>query len=295
MERLAEVGRAAGYSMSLVKTCTSLHGLPQRRVRTFYFFWRSARPPVLPWLAVSRPPLAQHLAAIPAAASQQDLYIHEGRASARYRPYQFLLEREGVTHQQFYAKMAEEFPTSTITVAKLLEKRGLMEECVRWLKERFPKEGWTRGGKPHHAAMQAKIDKLRRKLGYWDDSIKFMGTCFTGVIKKNLLAVHPVEDRFLSVRELLHLMGMPHDFQLDDVKNFNHICQTVPVDTARAWVDQVVAYCTDPAAFPTANTDILMQNNLTRKLVERGRGLKRVASGLEAEGRYEGMRRQEGV
>ena len=36
---------------------------------------------------------------------------------------------------------------------------------------------------------------------------------------------------------------MPHDFELDHVKNINHVCQTVPVNMARDWVDKVVKFC----------------------------------------------------
>ena len=54
--------------------------------------------------------------------------------------------------------------------------------------------------------------KLKLDLGYWDESVKFMGPYFSAVISKNITsAVHPTEDRFFNVRELLHLMGMPHE------------------------------------------------------------------------------------
>ena len=88
--------------------------------------------------------------------------------------------------------------------------------------------------------------KLSQNLGYWDDSIRFMGTdSFTAVIRKNILmAVHPVQDRFFSVRELLHLMGMPHDYKIDDIKNINHVCQNVPVRTAYTGLD-IVCLCVD--------------------------------------------------
>ena len=36
---------------------------------------------------------------------------------------------------------------------------------------------------------------------------------------------------------------MPHDFELDHVKNINHVCQTVPVNMARDWADKVVKFC----------------------------------------------------
>jgi site-specific DNA-cytosine methylase len=31
--------------------------------------------------------------------------------------------------------------------------------------------------------------------------------------------VHPDEDRFLNAREMMHLMGLPHDFEIDSVKD----------------------------------------------------------------------------
>jgi hypothetical protein len=47
-------------------------------------------------------------------------------------------------------------------------------------------------------------------------------------------AVHPEEDRFLNAREFMHLMGLPYDFEIDDVKNcLNHIAQNVTTNTAR--------------------------------------------------------------
>ena len=80
------------------------------------------------------------------------------------------------------------------------------------------------------------VRKLDMDLGFWDDSIKFIA-----VIKKNLLfAIHQEEDRFFNVPEL---MGMPHDFELDHVKNINHVCQMVPVNMARDWADEVVKFC----------------------------------------------------
>ena len=87
-------------------------------------------------------------------------------------------------------------------------------------------------------------NKLAMGKGYWDDSIKFMGDSFTAVIKKNIVsAIHPDQDRFLNLREILHLMGFPHDFEVSSVKQMNHICQTVPVITARDWTKEVIKFC----------------------------------------------------
>ena len=281
LERLAAIGEEHGYSLSLIKTCTSLHGLPQRRERSLYVFWRTGRPPVLPWLRVERPGLALHLSAIPVSAPQQDLFLYTGRASERYRPYQYLLQRANLSHDQFYRKMATEFPGSNMTVVKYLEREGLLEDCISWLEKNHSLERFGPNTQTHVQSLKYKLKKLSMKnpktgkpLGYWDDSVKFMGDCFSAVIKKNLFSVHPTEDRFLSIRELLHLMGLPHDFLLDDVKNVNHICQTVPVHTARAWVEQVAAFCRDPQALDRASSALLLQNNVTRKMEEKGAKMK---------------------
>jgi site-specific DNA-cytosine methylase len=38
---------------------------------------------------------------------------------------------------------------------------------------------------------------------------------WNALIRKSMItAVHPVEDRYLNVREMMHLMGLPHDFQV---------------------------------------------------------------------------------
>ena len=202
---LRQLAEQRGYSLSLVRTSTELHGLPQRRVRTFYFFWRSATAPLLRWVSRARPSLVQHLAAIPATASLQEVFIHTGAASTRYRPYQFVLEREGLSHAEFSRKFQKG------TIAQYLERRGLLDECIGWLEARYPGDRFSlepgTAARTHVQALQHIRAKLALGRGYWDDSLKFMGDSFTAVIKKNVVsAVHPVEDRFLSVREILHLM-----------------------------------------------------------------------------------------
>jgi hypothetical protein len=47
------------------------------------------------------------------------------------------------------------------------------------------------------------------------------------------MLTHPVEDRYLTIRECLTIMKLPDDFILQGgLRNLNHICQNVPVTTA---------------------------------------------------------------
>jgi len=265
VEKLRAIANEYSYSFSLVKTNSELHGLPQRRMRTFYFFWKSPVVPMLQWKETEAKPLAEYLQDIPEWATFQDQFVHEGKASERYRPYQYVLEREGLSHAEFYKKNGRG------TVAKYLEKHGLIDECINWLQYYYPTETFSISGtgkcRTHIDVLEHMKRKLSQGLGYWDDSLKFMGHAFTAVISKNIeYAVHPTEDRFFSIRELLHLMGMPHDYQIDRKQNINHVCQNVPVNTAKDWADEVVKFCQGKAEM--TNYSFMKQDNVTQNLVE---------------------------
>lgn len=260
VEKMKEIGAKHGYSFSMVKTNTELHGLPQRRVRTFYFFWNTPTVPILEWKLRKSKKLGEYLSDIPKNATLQDMFIHHGKVSERFLPYKFILMREGLTHKEFTEKIGRG------TIYKYLEQHHLIEECLNWLKLHHPTEMFY-GNRTFVAQLEHLKNKLSRGLGYWDDSPKFMGTYFTAVISKNIeFAVHPSEDRFFNVRELLHLMGMPHDFEIDSVKNVNHICQNVPVNTAHDWAVEVVKFCRGQATM--SDFSFLKQDNIAQTFVD---------------------------
>ena len=102
LDGLRRLGARHGYSFSVVKTNSQLHGLPQRRKRTFYFFWNSPTVPQLPPKKRACKSFADFLQEIPKKATQQDLFLTQGKASERFRPYQLVLdlERVGLTHPE---------------------------------------------------------------------------------------------------------------------------------------------------------------------------------------------------
>ena len=223
--RLRALASSFGYSFSMVKTDTALHGLPQHRIRTFYFFWRCPTAPLLRYVNTVRPKLVDFLQSIPPWAEYQDLFVQQGSVTDRFKPYQYVLLREQLNHEQFVRKMARE-NNGTITVSKYLDKYNLLDDCIAWMRLYFPGERWSvnKMGKSRTIVdyLEHCKDKLSRGLGYWDDSPKFMGDTFTAVITKNVVfAVHPAEDRFLNIRELMALMGLPHTYQVDNPVNFH--------------------------------------------------------------------------
>jgi len=269
IQKLREIGQQFGYSFSVMKTSTELHGIPQRRVRTFYFFWNTPTVPMMTYQKRDRKDLLSYLKEIPKNATQQDMFMAEGKASERFRPYQFVLEREGLTHAEFGRKMGKG------TISGYLEENNLIDECIEWLEEKYPGEAfWNQreGTRTHVEYLQHIVKKRQGGFGYWDDSPRFMdGDSFAAVMKKTMMwAVHPEEDRFLNAREFMHLMGLPHDFEIDDVKNLNHIAQNVPTNTARDMAEQVKMFLR--GELEMTDYSFAKQDNMTRSLVHADKG-----------------------
>merc|ERR1719370_283137 len=62
-------------------------------------------------------------------------------------------------------------------------------------------------------------------------------------------------------------MGLPHDFQIDDPKNWNHVCQNVPLNTASDWAAEVLRFCRGEAEM--TNFSFLKQDNCSQRIVEK--------------------------
>jgi len=269
IQKLREIGQQFGYSFSVMKTSTEMHGIPQRRVRTFYFFWNTPTVPMMVYQKKERKDLLSYLKEIPKDATQQDMFMAKGKASERFRPYQFVLEREGLTHAEFGRKHGKG------TISGYLEENDLIDECIEWLEKKYPGEAfWNQkeGTRTHVEYLQHIVKKRQGGLGYWDDSPRFMdGDSFAAVMKKTMMwAVHPEEDRFLNAREFMHLMGLPHDFEIDDVKNLNHIAQNVPTNTARDMAEQVKMFLR--GELEMTDYSFAKQDNMTRSLVHADKG-----------------------
>lgn len=244
-ERLFEIGQKYGYSMSLVKTSTIKHGIPQNRVRTFYFFWKSEYAPVLGGYSREKKTLVDYLAEIPESATHQKT-IHEWKLTDM-STVKFLLEKKNLKWDDV---MKEE---NSGTLFQYIIAKGWLEECIEYSEEIMPDSKDTR--MLHHIR-----EKMSQGKGFWDASPRLSQKSFNAVISKNMACgAHPVEERFMNVREYMHLMGLPHDYQL--VKDtWNHIAQNVPTATARDWTFEVMKFLR--GELPSSGKKFYKQNNL---------------------------------
>ena len=249
--RLYEICAERGYSLSLYKTSTRYHGVPQGRDRTFAIGWKSSTSPVLNWYNRDRKSFAEYLQEIPDDALQQDLIINKNVPEEPY--YTFIKTK---TNRDVREIMLEEDVKTTLNY---VNKKGWMKEANEW----FHKTGNEKGIKYSDHAMMKYADGK----GVWDGSVHVFGEYMNAVIGRNMVdTMHPTEERSLTIREALHMMGFPEDFELlDGLKKMNHIAQNCPVPTSRDMHLEISKFLTGDLEL--SNTTYLRQNNL-KQLME---------------------------
>jgi site-specific DNA-cytosine methylase len=226
-EKLRIIGEKNGYSMSLLKTTTMLHGVPQNRVRSFYFFWKSKTAPILNWYNIERPTLEEYLSRIENTVAPEDKL--EKALELQSDPLYIWLKQEFGDWRAFMrAKKG--------SMMDVMINSGKPDEYISWVKEHYP----DHAKKAEHA-----LYKRRNGMGFWDSS-PFLPTDFTGAFTgARMNAIHPTEDRVLTRRELMHFMGLPSDMVVPLNDHMGRVFQNVPSATSADWTREVIKFCND--------------------------------------------------
>ena len=230
-EQLKEIAADTGYSFSVYRTSTFKHGIPQKRLRTFYFFWDSDTAPVMNWYDRKRDSLIDYLRKIPSDSEQQDIY-NLNDISTKFPSYTFLLEKHGLDHKGFIEKFGS---GPAHSVHQFIVRNELIDECLEWLNDRHPEHKEVR-----------KFEHIKNKLSmgksFLDHSPAFYNDCTNAIVGRTLqMIMHPEQPRGMSHREIMHLMGLPSDFNLQ-TKRLNDVAQNVPTCTARDMTYEVIKY-----------------------------------------------------
>ncbi len=253
--RLRQIGREYGYTFSMYRTKSTLHGLPQLRQRTFYFFWRDldGEVPVLPWVQRPFVSIEDWFKVVRPVDALSGVWVRDCRPTDE-PVYRFLLEHYDCDHPTFL----REHVRSTTSVPAYVTHAGLLDAAVDWCA----------------AHNEARAEKSVR----WWRTKHLMGS---GVMERYLILprhhigafvgpytwcmAHPHEDRFLSLREMEDMMGMPVGFTLLDVRaRDRHLTQNVPVQTARDVACIVKAYLDGELAMTDTRQRWLVFDNMRR-------------------------------
>ena len=246
-ENLMNIAIEHGYSLTFYKTSTSMHGIPQNRIRTFYFFWKGERAPIMGWYERDKKTVSEYLKEIPTDAPHTDVYFNT--LSLKDVPeYQYIVDRYGKDWRKTTGPLK--------TIYNWLDKEGKLDDALQWAEE---------NGKEKMIKILNHINnKKKMGKGYWDSSPCIIGDTMNAAVGRNLAnSTHPDEERYFNIREFMHIMGLPHDFKLQN-KHFNQIAQNVPVNTARDVTIEAIKFIN--GELELSNNRFIMQDNLKQKI-----------------------------
>jgi site-specific DNA-cytosine methylase len=251
-EKLRVIGEKHGYAMTLLRTDSTLHGVPQKRVRTFYFFWDAKTAPILSWYKKETPTLTQHLSTIRHLLDNDDV-SQKTLALSNDPLYSWLVKEHGTEWRNHVKKVGK-------SLMDVILMSGKIENYLDFVKndDRFTEEAFNRAS---HARYKRDIGK-----NFWDFSPFIPGDATGALTGARMNAIHPTEDRLLTYRELSHLMGIPLDMKIPEDAP-GKIFQNVPAWTAADWTTEVVKYIKGELA--DSGEVFVRQDNILQK-IEKG-------------------------
>lgn len=225
VSQLRDLGRKNGYTFSMYKTKSLLHGLGQVRDRAFYFFWKGNSVPIFDYY---KRPYEKIEDTIRSAATNEDdpmsKILTNSKTPSEEPFYKYVLQEMhgGITHMEFFNSIEK-----TTNPLHYIEDKGVdYADVAKWM-DANGYENHARKCRRMGDKLKAGGNIMRKTTEIGKDKIG----AFVGHFPLEL--THPDQDRYLTVREALAIMKMPKDFQLvGGKKNINMICQNVPVTTA---------------------------------------------------------------
>ena len=255
-QELHRIGNKNGYSLNLYYTESRLHGIAQKRPRTFYFFTKGVEEsPIFRYIRRPMEPIQDILTRDIDESDRMNRLMNTD--SPLDNPWlRFCMHKNDCeTIEEYYNKI-EKTTNCIVQSDKLVQN---LNEAADWMESMNFPERYSRRAR----AMQEKVDQGR---GYWAHGItvpKGEIPSFIGAMPHYM--VNPFKDSFLTLRDGLRIMKMPDDFDMVGEKpqspaNANMICQNVPVTTAADMATFVLEYLRGET--DTVRGDYIKQSNL---------------------------------
>tara|TARA_B100001093_G_scaffold105474_1_gene97783 strand:- start:18972 stop:20171 length:1200 start_codon:yes stop_codon:yes gene_type:complete len=257
--KLRKIGKKFGYTFSIYKTKSILHGLGQVRNRTFYFFWQGKKIPQFDFIKREHEKIEDTIRSVKSKPNDPMDKPTNYDIPSKNPYYRYVLEEMcgGITHKEF---QDTKISRSQNAMDYIEWNGGNYKDVAKWMMS----QGFTKISERCNA-IHKKLSEggniMRKVCHFPKNSIG----AFVGHMPKNL--THPDEDRYLTIRECLSIMKLPNDFMLQGgLKNLNHICQNVPVTTAEDMATHVEKFVDGRLDNQMLDTDFLIQDNTNHKL-----------------------------
>lgn len=221
-----------GYTPVYYRTNTNLHNNVQHRLRTFVFFIKNELCkngiPKLDWECI-QPTIEEYFSKMPGNATQQDRFLDFDNmffdTALRYILYRYGDDwrnkiKSSNTFKDVYLDKNER-----AAFMNWAEKNLIRDEYDKWTK--------------HFARVDGKIAEGK---GWWNITPIYPKEIGAVMHKMMASVVNYKENRRYNARELMHLMGMPSDFEIlsEYTNDLKQIGQNVPVRTMEFIASQVV-------------------------------------------------------
>jgi len=231
-EKLIEIGKEFGYSITFYKTNTLKHGIPQYRPRTYGIFYKGENAPILE--TYNRPYLnsLEYLKLIPKDTKHQDEYVHDEWDITKWEITKYLKQLLGENWRQ---EMVNFRPH--ITSYDYLGRKNLLNDFLEFQQSLPDKSDIVTKNIKHiiKNASEGRNARINyRVLGLDKEYI------YAVIDEMMCRQVHPSEDRLMNIREHMHMMGLPHDYDLESPKEYVKIAQNVPVKTCEDITTEIV-------------------------------------------------------
>jgi|GEM_PF-1981475 len=269
--RLHEISLKHDYSMTMEKTNTFLHGIPQHRKRTFIYFWHTENAPYINFEKADTPTLSQFFKQIPPETNEPNYVFEE--LTAQSVDYEFIIDQYGQPGEKLKDIFERIYPNyETLSCLQFIRWEDAFPKAAAWCEDRLKtlEEGSAEYKRVARSLQRYNhcINKLADGKGYWDSStsICYKNTAVNAIISRNFRGLlHPDEERSMTFREIYWLMGLPHDYSMiNEKERYRQVAQSVPVHTAKHTAEQCMLFVEDKLKM--SKSQYIKQNNETQKI-----------------------------
>ena len=245
-----------GYTFSIYVTKSQNHGNPQYRRRSFYFFWKGNKVPVFEYYQKPYKKIEDTILEIKSNFQQE---LINGRTPSKNPWYDIVLNKihGGVTHTYFMQNILKKSCDVQSYIEGQIPKNPYLF-CKEIFKEKNL-DNLVKKCEYIHEKLNSGKYFMKREIMLPKNNI----TAFVGHFPYQM--THPIEDRFLTYREAMSIMGLPENFELlNPKKSVNHICQNVPLQTAKDMFFEILEALKGNRVW--LNQKFILQNNLSKTI-----------------------------
>jgi|GEM_PF-2374399 len=226
---LNELAEKTGYSITYIRTNTNLHDNPQFRQRTFVIFWKwphgkKCPPPDIDFHNHPMKDVIKFLERIPKDATQNDVKKDQMNEPLKnFWDYKFIKHKFGKNWRKVIGEGS---------LVPYIIDHNLDQEAIEFSNDERVTKHLT------HCR-----DKRNQSKGWYDSSITITNNDHVPTIyfRSAHRILHPKEDRFYTMREIMSFMKMPYDFEyLHTWRSMGSVIgQNVPAGTIKDWIIEI--------------------------------------------------------